>query len=81
MHDFSYNIYLTVDSEYPALFTDSPQVLRASDAKLAQVASKMPSPFAAVINKEISQLIKQAVPQMHEEGGKVRFGSFKVLSF
>ena len=41
----------------------------------------MPSRFAAVINKEISQLIKQAVPQIHEEGGEVRFGSFKALSF
>ena len=57
------------------------QFLRASDAKLAKVASKMPSRFAAVINKEISQLIKQAVPQIHEEGGEVRFGSFKALSF
>ena len=41
----------------------------------------MPSRFAAVINKEISQLIKQAVPQTHKEGGEVRFGSFKALSF
>ena len=41
----------------------------------------MPSRFSAVINKEISQLIKQAVPQIHEEGGEVRFGSFKALSF
>ena len=52
------------------------QFLRASDAKLAQVASKTPSRFAAVINKEISQLIKQAVPEIHEEGDEVRFGSF-----
>ena len=28
----------------------------------------MPSRFAAVTNKEISQLIKQAVPKIHEEG-------------
>ena len=28
----------------------------------------MPSRFAAVTNKEISQLIKQAVPEIHEEG-------------
>ena len=41
----------------------------------------MPSRFADVINKEISQLIKQTVPQIHEEGGEVRFGSFKALSF
>ena len=63
-------------SEYPALFTDSPPVPPASDAKLALVASKMPSRFAAVRNKEISQLIKQAVPEIHEEGAEVRFGSF-----
>ena len=42
----------------------------------------MPSRFAAV-NKEISQLIKQAVPEIHEESDEVRFGSFngKALSF
>ena len=36
----------------------------------------MPSRFAAVTNKEISQLIKQAVPEIHEEGDEVRFGIF-----
>ena len=40
----------------------------------------MPSRFAAVVNKEISQQIKQAVPQIQEEGGEVRFGSLKALS-
>ena len=53
------------------------QFLRASDAKLAKAASKMPFRFAAVTNKESSQLIKQAVPEIHEEGDKVRFGNFK----
>ena len=38
----------------------------------------MPSGFAAVTNKEISQLIKQAVPEIHGEGDEVRFGSFTV---
>ena len=52
------------------------QFLQASNAKLTQVVSKMPSRFAAVTNKEISQLIKQAVPEIHEEGDKVWFGSF-----
>ena len=52
------------------------QFLRASDAKLAKVTSKMASRFAAVTNKEISQIIKQAVPEIHEEGDEVRFGSF-----
>ena len=44
----------------------------------------MPSWFAAVTNKEFSQLIKQAVPEINEEGDEVRFGSFnryKTLSF
>ena len=52
------------------------QFLVASDAKLVQLRSKMPSRFAAVTNKEISQLIKQAVPEIHEEGDEVQFGSF-----
>ena len=58
---------------YSLIHTQFP---RASDAKVAYVASKMPSRFAAVTNKEISQLIKQIVPEIHEEGDEVRFGSF-----
>ena len=38
----------------------------------------MPSQFAAVTNKEMSQLIKQAVPDIHEEGDEVRFWSFNI---
>ena len=57
------------------------QLLRGSDAELALVASKMPLRFAAVTNKEISQLNKQAVPEIHEEGDEVRFGSFNRESF
>ena len=41
----------------------------------------MPSQFAAVTNKEISQLIKQAVPEIHEKGEEVRFGSVKLCLF
>ena len=43
----------------------------------------MASRFAAVTNKEISQIIKQAVPEIHEEGDEVRFGNFtgKALPF
>ena len=52
------------------------QFLVASDAKLVQLRSKMPSRFTAVTNKEISQPIKQAVPEIHEEGDEVRFGIF-----
>ena len=58
----------TVDSVFHALWLATQSVnilhyslihlqfLRASDAKVAYVASKMPSRFAAVTNKEISQL-------------------------
>ena len=41
-----------------------------------QVVSKMPFRFAVVTNKEISQLIKQAVPEIREGGDELRFGSF-----
>ena len=43
----------------------------------------MPSRFAAVTNKEISPLIKQAVPEIHEEGDEVRVEVLtgKALSF
>ena len=52
------------------------QFLQASDAKLTQDVSKMPFQFAAVTNKEISQLTKQAVPEIHKEGDELQFGSF-----
>ena len=58
------------------LFTDSPPAPPPSDAKLALVMSKMVSRFAAVTNKEISQIIKQAVPEIHKEGDEIRFRSF-----
>ena len=35
----------------------------------------MVSRFAAVTNNEISQIIKQAVPEIHE-GYEIQFGSF-----
>ena len=59
------------------------QFLQANGAKLAQVASKVPSRFAALTNKEISHLIKKADPEIHEEGDKVRGGILtgKALSF
>ena len=43
----------------------------------------MRSWFAAVTNKEISQLIKQVVPEIHEEGDEVRLEVLtgKALSF
>ena len=51
------------------------QFLRVSDEKLVYVSSQIPSRSAAVTNKEISQLIKQVVPEIHEEGDKVQGGS------
>ena len=36
----------------------------------------MPSRFAAATNKEISQIMKQTVPEIQEEGDEARFGSF-----
>ena len=50
------------------------QLLRVSHA--AAVTSKMASQFAAITNKEISQIIKGAVPETHEDGEEIRFGSF-----
>ena len=46
------------------------QLLRTSDVKLAALA-----------NEEISKIIKQAVPEIHEEGDEIRFGSFNRQSF
>ena len=40
--------------------------------------NKMVSPFATITNKAIeSQIIKQAVPDIYQEGDENRFGSFK----
>ena len=41
----------------------------------------MASRFAAVTNKEISQIIKQAVLEIREEGDKIQFGGFNRQSF
>ena len=41
----------------------------------------MGSRFSAVTNNEISQIIKPAVPEIHEEGNEVRFGRFNKESF
>ena len=44
--------------------------------KLRVVTNLMVSWFAFVTNREISQIIKQAVPEMNKEGDAIRFGSF-----
>ena len=34
---------------------------------------------AAVTNEKISHIIKQAVPEIHEEGNEIRSGNFKAV--
>ena len=63
-------------SEYPALCTDSPPVPPSERRQTRVSCEQNAFPVSAVKNKEISQLIKQAVPEIHEEGDKVRFGNF-----
>ena len=46
------------------------QFLLASDSKLAKVSSEIASRFATITSKEISQIVKQVVPEIHEEGEK-----------
>ena len=46
----------------------------ASDAKLVYVSNKVASQFAATTDEEISQIIKQAVPEI-QEGDKIPLGS------
>ena len=62
-------------SEYPALFIDLPQV-PPSERRQTRVSCKMPSRFAAVTNKKISQVIKQAVSEIHGESDEARGGGF-----
>ena len=59
------------------LFTDSPPVplSKRLQTRVSYVQNGFPQ-FAAVTNKEISQIIKQAVPKIHEEGDEIRFGIF-----
>ena len=63
-------------SEYPALFTDSPAVPPSERLQTILGCEQMPFRFAAVRNKEISELIKQAVSEIHDEGDVVRFDYF-----
>ena len=64
-------------SEYPALFTESPPV-PPSERRQTRVSGEQ-NAFPVCCrnrNQEISQLINQAIPKIHEEGDEVRFGSF-----
>ena len=55
---------------------DLPPLPLSERPQTRRVASKMPSRFPSVTNKEISQIVKQAVPEIHDEGDEVRSGSF-----
>ena len=54
-------------SEYPVLFTDSPPV-PPSERRQTRVSYEQNGfpVYATVTNKEISQIIKQAVPEISE---------------
>ena len=60
------------------LFTDSPPV-PPSKRLQTRVSYEQNgfTQFAAVTNKEISQIIKQAVPKIHEEGDQNSVWNFK----
>ena len=47
-----------------------------SSAKFRQFTSKMTSWFVTTTNKEISQIWRRSCSEKHEEGDKIRFGSF-----
>ena len=69
------------------LFSDSPPV-PPSERRQTRVSYDMDNPwlrgkwlpglvrFAAITNKDISQIIKQAVPEIYEEGDEIWCGSF-----
>ena len=65
-------------SDYPALFTDSPPV-PPSERRQTRVKCDQ-NAFLVCCRKQTKkfhwQLIKQAVPEIHEEGDEVRFGIF-----
>ena len=58
------------------LYTDSPPVppSKQRQTRVSYEQNGLPW-FAAVTNKEISQIIKQAVLEIHEECDEIRFGS------
>ena len=58
------------------LYTDSPPFTpsKRRQTRVSYEQNGLPW-FAAVTNKEISQIIKQAVFEIHEECDEIRFGS------
>ena len=66
------------------LFSESPAVPRSERRRTRLSYEQTGFPVCCLNrNKEISQIIKQSVPEIHEESDEVRFGSFngKALSF
>ena len=63
-------------SKYPALFTYSPLVPPSVRRQTRVSCEQNAFPVCCRHKQKISQLIKQAVPEIHEEGDKVWFGSF-----
>ena len=60
------------------LFTDSPPAPLSKQNRTCVSYEQNGFPFAAITNKTIeSQIIKQAVPDIYQEGDENRFGSFK----
>ena len=66
-------------NEYPVLFTDLLPVPPSERRQTRASCEQNAFPVCCRDKKEISQLIKQAVPEIHEEGDEVRFGSFNML--
>ena len=88
MHDKSFLVYTkTVDTAFRALrlaaYTRDIQcyslihlhLRRTSDAKFALSYEQNDFPLWCRSNKEMSQIIKRAVPEIHEEGDEIRLGS------
>ena len=59
------------------LFTDSPPVPPSERRQTRLSYEQNGFPVGCSNNKKISQIIKQAVPRIHEEGDEIRFGNFK----
>ena len=76
MNSAGYSLIGYLTSGYPVLFTDSPPISPSERRQTRASYKRNGFPFAAVTNREISQLIEQAVPEIQEEGDEVRFESF-----
>ena len=72
------NVYEYILKQWIVFFSHSDWLLNQwISCTIHWFTSSSSERVAAVTNKEISQLIKQAVPEVYEEVDEVRFGSFK----